>query len=139
DRVEAFRAYRAAADTLLANSNPGTPDQGSSDPFYDLSLQHLESDKRFLHSDSPELRALIIDQVRRLHLRGGHVEAMKFGQDALTVWRQTLGEENLQVLSLSVEVAVALYVSGLIADAHELIMQIRPLLQRHTDGDGFKA
>jgi len=139
NQIEAFRAYRAAADTLLASSNPGTPDQGSSDHVYDLSLQHLQSDKRFLRSNSPALRALIIDQVRRLHLRGGHVEAMKFGQDTLDAWRESLGEEDLQVLALSVEVAVAMYAGGLTADAHELILRIRPLLQRHTTGDGFKA
>jgi tetratricopeptide (TPR) repeat protein len=139
DRIEAFRAYRAAADMLLANSNPGNPDQGNSDQVYDLSLQHLESDKRFLHSENPALRALIIDQVRRLHLRGGHVEAMKFGQDALEVWRDSLGEEDLQVLALSVEVAVAMYIGGHAADAHELILRIRPLLQGHTEGDGFKV
>jgi tetratricopeptide (TPR) repeat protein len=139
DRIEAFRAYQAAADTLLATSNPGTPDQGSSDRVYDLSLQHLESDKRFLRSDSPALRALITDQVRRLHLRGGHAEAMKFGQDALEAWRERLGEEDVQVLALSVEVAVAMYVGGLTADAHELILRIRPLLQRNSEGDGFKA
>ena len=81
----------------------------------------------------------MIDQVRRLHLRGGHVEAMKFGQDALEVWRDSLGEENLQVLALSVEVAIAMYVGGHAGDAHELILRIRPLLQRHTEGDGFKA
>ena len=28
-RIETFRAYRAAADTLLASSNPGNPDQAS--------------------------------------------------------------------------------------------------------------
>ena len=139
DRLEAFRAYRAAADMLLASSNPGNPDQGNSDQVYDLSLQHLESDKRFLHSNNPALRTLIIDQVRRLYLRGGHVEAMKFGQDALGVWRGSLGEEDLQVLALSVEVAVAMYMGGHAADAHELILRIRPLLQRHTEGDGFKA
>ena len=138
-RIDAFRAYRAAADTLLAGSNPGNPDQGSSDQIYDLSLQHLESDHRFLHTKNPALRALIIDQVRRLHLRGGHVEAMRFGQDALVVWRASLGEDDLQVLALSVEVAIAMYVGGHTADAHELILQIRPLLQRYTDGDGFKA
>jgi tetratricopeptide (TPR) repeat protein len=139
DRIDAFHAYRAAADTLLANSNPGTPDQGGSDQVYDLSLQHLESDDRFLYSDSPALRRLITDQVRRLHLRGGHAEAMKFGLDALDVWRNSLGEEDVQVLALSVEVAVAMYVGGHTADAHEMILRIRPLLQRHTEGDGFRA
>jgi tetratricopeptide (TPR) repeat protein len=138
-RIEMFRAYRAAADTLLASSNPGNPDHGSSDQVYDLSLQHLESDYRFLHSKNPALRSLIIDQVRRLHLRGGHVEAAKFGQDALKVWRGSLGEDDLQVLSLSVEVAVAMYLGGHMADAHELIQRIDPLLQRFTDGGGFKT
>lgn len=138
-RIEAFRAYRAAADALLARSNPGNPDHGSSDQGYDLSLQHLESDYRFLRTKNPALRALIIDQVRRLHLRGGHVEAMKFGQDSLEVWRGRLGEDDPQVLALSVEVAIAMYVGGRAADAHELILRVRPLLQRYTDGDGFKT
>jgi tetratricopeptide (TPR) repeat protein len=138
-RIDMFRAYRAAADTLLASSNPGNPDHGGNDQIYDLSLQHLESDFRFLHTKNPALRALIIDQVRRLHQRGGHVEAAKFGQDALEVWRDRLGEDDPQVLALSVEVAIAMYLGGRAADAHELILQIRPLLRRFTDGDGFKA
>jgi tetratricopeptide (TPR) repeat protein len=139
DRIEAFHAYGAAADTLLANSNPGNPDQLPNDPVYDLSLQHLESDPRFLRTENPALRALIIGQVRRLHLRGGHVEAMKFGLDALEVWRQRLGEDDPQVLALSVEVAIAMYVSGRTADADELIVRTRPLLQRYNDGDGFRV
>jgi tetratricopeptide (TPR) repeat protein len=139
NRLDMFHAYRAAADTLLASSNPGNPDHGSSDQAYDLSLQHLESDYRFLRTKNPALRALIIDQVRRLHLRGGHVEAMKFGQDTLQVWRERLGADDLQVLALSVEVAIAMYIGGRAADAHELILQIRPLLHRYTEGDGFKA
>jgi tetratricopeptide (TPR) repeat protein len=138
-RNEVFLAYRAAADTLLALSNPRTPDHGSSDRDYDLSLQHLESDHRFLRTGNPALRALIIDQVRRLHLRGGHVEAMRFGLDALKVWRERLGEADAQVLALSVEVAIAMYIGGRVADAHELILQVRPLLQAYTGGDGFKT
>jgi tetratricopeptide (TPR) repeat protein len=138
DHIGMFHAYRAAVDTLLAQSNPGNPDHSSSDATYDVSLQHLESDHRFLHTHNPALRDLIIGQVRRLHLRGAHVEAMQFGQDALGVWRERLGEGDLQVLTMAVEVAVAMYMGGRAADAHELILQIRPLLQRHTAGDGFK-
>jgi len=134
-----FRAYRAAVDSLLARSNPGNPGRSNSDKAYNLSLQHLESDNRFLHTHDPALRELIIDQVRRLHLRGGHVEAMQFGQDALRVWRGRLGNDDLQVLTLSVEVAIAMYMGDRAADAHELILRIRPLLQCYTDGDGFKA
>jgi tetratricopeptide (TPR) repeat protein len=138
NRSDMFYAYRAAVDALLAMSNPGNPDNGGSDVIYDLSLQHLESERRFLNTDNPELRTLIIDQVRRLHLRGAHVEAVRFGQDALRVWRERLSEDHLQVLAMAVEVAVAMYISGRSADAHELIRQIHPLLQRYSSGDGFK-
>jgi tetratricopeptide (TPR) repeat protein len=138
-RIEVFRAYRAAADTLLGNSNPGNPDHGNSDQVYDHSLQHLESDDRFLYTENLRLRTLIIDQVRRLHLRGGHVEAVKFGEDALRVWRERLGEDDIQVLALSVEVAIAMYIGSRTADAHELILHIRPLLRRYTKGDGYRV
>jgi tetratricopeptide (TPR) repeat protein len=139
DGEPVFRAYRAAADAILANSNPGNPDHGDSERFYDLSLPHLESDQQFLRTENPQLRALIVHQVRRLHLRGRHVEATRLGQEALEVWHARLGEDHPQVLMLSVEVAIALYMGGHLEDSHELIMRIRPLLQRYTDGDGFKA
>ncbi len=112
DRIEVFRAYRGAADTLLARSNPGNPDHAHSDQVYDLSLQHLESEYRFLRTKNPALRTLIIDQVRRLHLRGGHVEAMRFGQDALAGMAGKPRRGRPQVLALSVEVAIAMYIGG---------------------------
>jgi tetratricopeptide (TPR) repeat protein len=139
DRPDIFHAYEAAVETLLARSNPGNPDHASNDRNYDLSLQHLESDNRFLHTKNPALRGLIIDQVRRLHLRGGHVEAMKFGQDALRAWREEIGKDDAQVLAISVEVAIARYMGGRAHDARDLIHQIRPFLQRYTDGVGFKT
>jgi len=139
DRPEMFSAYRTAVEMLLARSNPGNPDHSNSDATYDLSLQHLESDRRFLYTGNPALRDLIVDQVRRLRLRGAHVEALQFGQDALRVWRERLGENDLQVLTMAVEVAIAMYIGGGAADAHGMILQIRPLLQQYTDGDGFKV
>jgi tetratricopeptide (TPR) repeat protein len=139
NHIDKFHGYRAAVDMLLARSNPGNPDQSSSDAIYDLSLQHLESNHRFLRTQNPALRNLIIEQVRRLHLRGGHVEAMQFGEEARRVWRERLGEDDLQVLSVTVEIAIAMYMGGRAADAHELILHIRPLLQRYTEGDGFRV
>jgi hypothetical protein len=139
DRTDQFDAYRTAVDALLARSNPGNPEHRGDDAIYDLSLQHLESDRRFLRTGNPALRDLIIDQVRRLHLRGAHVEAMQFGQDALEVWRERYGEADLKALTLAVEVAVAMYRGDRIADAHELIGRIQPLLVHYSEGDGFKV
>jgi tetratricopeptide (TPR) repeat protein len=140
DRPDMYYAYRAAVDILLAESNPGNPDYSGNDADYDLSLQHLESpDRRFLNTDNVALRRLTIDQVRRLRLRSALVEALRFGLDALGVWRERLGEDHLDVLTMSVEVANAMHFGGYAADAHDLIMRIRPLLRRHTDGDEFKV
>ena len=32
-----------------------------------------------------------------------------------------------------------MYVGGRVADAHDLVLQTRPLLQRYTEGDGFRV
>lgn len=133
-RPGAFLAYRAAAETLLAESNPGNPDRDANDAVYDLSLQHLESDRSFLHTTNPALRRLIIDQVRRLHLRGSHAEATRFGQEALQVWRDQLGPEDLEVLTMAVEVAIAMRRDAHAADARELILStLRVLRERYGE------
>lgn len=133
-RHDAFLAYRAAADALLAESNPRNPDRAANDAIYDLSLQHLESDRTFLHTGNPALRRLIIDQVRRLQLRGSHTEATRFGQDVLQVWRERLGPEDLDVLTLAVEVAMAMRSDAHAADARDLILStLRVLRERYGD------
>ena len=135
NRPDAFQAYRAAVDALLAESNPGNPDRSGNDVIYDLSLKHLESERNFLNTSNPALRQLIIDQVRRLHLRGGHVEAMQFGQDALRVWRERLGRDDLQVLTLAIEVAIAMRILGHAAEAHELFRETLRLLNTRYGGE----
>jgi Tetratricopeptide repeat/NB-ARC domain len=134
NRQEAFLAYRDAVDTLLAESNPGNPDRADLDAVYDLSLQHLESERNFLNTTNPALRRLIIGQVRRLHLRGGHVEATRFGQDIRRVWRERLGPSDLHVLALSVEVAIAMQLGGRAADARRLILETRAILDELDEG-----
>ncbi len=135
NRPEMFLAYRSAVDTLLAESNPGNPDRGGNDVIYDLSLQHLESERNFLNTSNPALRRLIIDQVRRLHLRGGHVEAVQFGQDALRVWRDRLGRDDLDVLMMAVEVAIAMRLDGHAADSRRLTLEALPLLKNRYGED----
>ena len=131
DGSDVFQAYRSAVEALLAESNPGNPDRGINDAAYDLSLQHLESNRSFLNTTNSGLRQLIIDQVRRLHLRGGHVEAVQFGQDALRVWRDRHGPDDLQVLTLAVEVAIALRLDGHAADARQLTLDTLTRLREH--------
>jgi hypothetical protein len=135
NRPEMFYAYRAAVDILLAESSPGNPDLAGNDAVYDLSLQHLESDRNFLKTSNVNLRRLIIDQVRRLHLRGSHAEATRFGQEALQIWRDRFGPADLQVLRLAVEVAIAMRSDAHAADARELILNTLQLLREHYGDD----
>ncbi len=59
---------------------------------------------------------------------------MRFGQDALEVWRDQLGHDDLQVLSLAVEVAIAMRWDGHAADASNLIQRtLRLLKSRYGD------
>ncbi|MBV9795658.1 MAG: tetratricopeptide repeat protein [Actinobacteria bacterium] len=133
-RYDLFLAYRSAVDTVLAASNPGNPDRAANDVVYDLSLQHLESDRDFLNTGDPALRRLIIDQIRRLQMRGSHTEATRFGQEALKVWRERLGDEHLDVLTLAVEVAIAMRSDAHAANARDLIRDtLRILKERYGE------
>ena len=134
NRGETFQAYQAAVDILLAESNPGDPDRLGSEVAYDLSWPHIKSERNFLYTANPALRRLVIDQVRRLHMFGGQVEAVQFGQDALKVWRERLGPDDLHVLTLAVEVAVAMRILGSAAEARELSREtLRLLTERYGE------
>ncbi len=101
---------------------------------YDLSWPHIESERNFLYTANPALRRLVIDQVRRLHMGGAQVEAVQFGQDALKIWRERLGPDDLHVLMLAVEVAVAMRVLGSAAEARELSREtLRLLTERYGE------
>ena len=130
-RPSMFQAYRVATDTLLAESNPGHPDRGANDAAYELSLPHLESDSSFLRTGNPALRQLVIDQVRRLHLRGRHAEALDLGKEALRIWQDRFGRADLQVLTMAVEVAIAVRLDGDVADARGRTLETLVLLRQH--------
>ena len=58
---------------------------------------------------------------------------MRFGQDTLRVWRERLGPDDLDVLTLGVEVAIAMQLDGHAADARRLILETRALLDERYD------
>jgi hypothetical protein len=135
---EVFAAYHSAVGRLLAASNPDNPDRAANDVIYDLSLHHLESEHSFLSLDNPDLRRLIIDQVRRLHLSGAHVEAVRFGRDVLKTWQDKYDDFDLQTLRLAIEVAIAMRIDGHVADARQLILDTRRRLTE-VYGDEHKV
>ena len=129
ERPAAVQEYQAAVHALLAASDPLNPDRENNDPQYDRSLQHLRPSGA-IETDNPALRSLIINQVRRLHMRGGFRDSLGLGEEALEVWRRRLGPTNEQLLELAVEVGIAMRLAGRTEEAQQLNQETLELLRR---------
>jgi NB-ARC domain/Tetratricopeptide repeat len=121
---------RDTVHALLAASDPGGPEKEQNDPLYERSIHHLVPSGALM-SDNPELRNLIINQVRRLHIRGGYEESLSLGEATLKVWQERYPESDIQSLSLAVEVGVAMRQAGRAAEAFELNSRTLELLREH--------
>ncbi len=127
---------REAVHQLLAASDPCAPDREDSAPIYQRSLEHLIPSGA-VECDSPGVRRLIINQVRRLHRSGGYIEALALGEPALALWREKFDPGDKLTLTLAVEVGVALRSGGRWEEAYELNSATLELLKRNfgeTDG-----
>jgi tetratricopeptide (TPR) repeat protein len=127
---DAAAAFRTTVHALLAASDPGTPEKEQNDPLYERSIHHLVPSGA-LESDDPVLRNLIINQVRRLHLRGGHTEALSLGEDTLAIWQRSHPADDIQTLALAVEVGVAMREIGRVEEAFDLNARTLDLLREH--------
>jgi len=116
---EAADTYRRIVHALLAASNPGNPEQDAYDDQYDWSLPHLEPTGA-IYSDDKAVRDLIIDQVTRLRLRGGHVESIRLAEPALKHWSSATGPDDIQVLALATQLGMALRLVERHREAEEL-------------------
>lgn len=121
---------RSTVHALLAASDPGSPEKEQNDPCYERSIHHL-GPSGALTSDNPVLRNLIINQVRRLHLRGGYAESLSLGEEALKIWQGSHPADDIQNLALAVEVGVAMREAGRIDEAFELNASTLKLLREH--------
>ena len=115
----AAATFTDAVHALLAASDPGAPEKEQNDPIYERSVHHLVPSGA-QESANPLVRNLIINQVRRLHLRGGFAESLSLGEPTLRIWREKFGADDIQTLALAVEIGIALRSTGRVAKAHEI-------------------
>lgn len=115
----AATTFRDAVHALLAASDPGAPEKEQNDPIYERSVHHLVPSGA-QESANRQVRNLIINQVRRLHLRGGFAESLSLGEPTLGIWRGKFGTDDVQTLALAVEIGIALRSTGQVAKAHDL-------------------
>jgi tetratricopeptide (TPR) repeat protein len=117
---ETVDELRATVHTLLAASDPGSPEYEQGDPIYERSRHHLIPSGA-LESADTLVRALVINQVRRMHRRGGYDESLSLGEAALRTWREKFGPDDLQTLWVAVEVTKSLIRKGRFSEAQSLI------------------
>jgi tetratricopeptide (TPR) repeat protein len=105
---------RATVFRLLAATDPDSPEQERNDPIYERTIRHLAGSGA-VEADDRLLRNLIINQARRLRLRGRYQEALTLGESALENWRAR--PEDVQTLALEVEIAAVKRVLGGVEEA----------------------
>lgn len=121
---------RNTVHALLAATDPGSPEKEQNDPLYERSYHHLVPSGA-IESDNPLLRNLIINQVRRLHLRGGYQECLSLGENTLAIWQDRHPPDDIQTLALAVEVGVAMRAIGRVEEAFDLNKRTLDLLREH--------
>jgi tetratricopeptide (TPR) repeat protein len=120
---------RSLAHMLLAASDPNAPDRDDSEEAYERSRDHLIPSGA-LESDNASVRQLIINQVRRLHRRGGHAEGLRLGEPALKLWREKFGSDDRRTLALAVEIGFALRRIGRVDEGLQLDIDTLSRLRR---------
>lgn len=133
---ELAKALQQAVFALLAATDPQSPEREQNDPIYERTIRHLIPTGA-LESDNELLRNLIINQVRRLRMRGGNREALSLGEAALSVWKAR--PDAIQTLAVAAEVAMAKRDLGQVDEAFALNADTLRRLRDHygTEDDTY--
>lgn len=107
------------AQSMLAASDPGTPDRDDSAEDYRRSRRHLIPSGATLSPDHP-VRRLVINQICRLYREGSYIEAVELGWPALSYWREAFSRDDRQTLQLAVAIGWALRRLGRCEEAMRL-------------------
>lgn len=126
------RILRQTVFALLAATDPESPEREQNDPVYERTIRHLIPTGA-LEADYKLLRNLIINQVRRLRMRGGNREALSLGEAALDHWKAD--PDDIQTLAMAVEVAVAKRDLGQLDEAFALNADTLQRLRHHYGED----
>ncbi|MBO2455806.1 tetratricopeptide repeat protein [Actinomadura barringtoniae] len=102
---------RRCVHVLLAASDPGHPEDDDSDRRYEWSRRHLIPSGA-LESRDARVQALVINQLTRLNARGDVRQSVELGRQALASWGDEDWPDDLSILHLRVQLAIALRVSG---------------------------
>ncbi|MFD9738702.1 FxSxx-COOH system tetratricopeptide repeat protein [Umezawaea sp. NPDC059074] len=114
-----WRNMRHAVHILLVKGDPGDPDASANWPRYAELLPHAAMSQA-VECDEKWVRVLIQNLVSYLLNSGDYGGAKDFAFDAMTAWRKSLGERDLDTLEMTRLYATAMRRLGSIKEAIEL-------------------
>jgi hypothetical protein len=95
---EQQNTYRLSVQEILAAYNPGDPtdDPQSWDRHSEIG-PHVEPSGA-VASDSPDIRKVVLDQIRYLYVSGDYASSRELGEVAYQVWLDKLGADDEQTI-----------------------------------------
>jgi tetratricopeptide (TPR) repeat protein len=110
---------RLAAQRILAEANPGSPDNERNWPRHsELSPHIVPAD--LLDAENDRARAVVLDQIRYRWTRGDYESSEELGTIAVSRWRVRWGHNDVQTLIACRHLAVTLRTLGHYDDARAL-------------------
>jgi cellulose biosynthesis protein BcsQ/tetratricopeptide (TPR) repeat protein len=112
-------AFQSGAQELLAAASPGNPDNDQTWALHADLLPHVMPSKA-IEGRTPEIRKVILDQVRYRYRRGDFEGSRELADQARQRWTAMLGPDHLQTLLVSQHLADALWWLGRLDEARAL-------------------
>ncbi len=98
--AEERASMREAAHLLLAGGDPGEPGVTANWPRYAELLPHIRA-SRAVECDNHWVRNLVVNTVTYLFTWGDHDACLDLAQDALRTWRDSIGPDDAQTLTVA--------------------------------------
>ncbi|WP_432018675.1 FxSxx-COOH system tetratricopeptide repeat protein [Streptomyces sp. 1222.5] len=113
---------RHGAHLLLADANPNSPGSRELWPRYQALLPHVVV-SRAVECESPWVRGLVRGIVEFLYVWGDHDGAAAMAREALEIWTEKFGAEDLQTLQMAKWLAFLLRMLGEYREAAEMMQR----------------
>lgn len=127
--------YRRGVQEILAACNPGDP---TDDPkTWDRHAEigpHVAASQA-VESDAPEIRDVVLDQIRYLYVTGDYVSSRELGTTAYQTWTRKLGAEHRLTIVTARFLANAMRATGQLAATRELNEKTLAIARRSLGED----
>ena len=111
-------AIERNAHSILALANPGRPDSPYTWPQHAQIAPHVVP-SGLVSSADPEARRVVLDQIRYHYAIGDYASSRDLGQDAVDIWRASMGPDDELTLVASRHLANSLRALGDIQAARD--------------------